>query len=235
MQIREHTYDYLLHGQDNQTLEIELQEHQSIHAENGAMSFMEQGITMTTGTGRQRGPLDLLKRKVSGESILLSIFTNEDIIPQRMGLSPQHPAHILPITLNPQGPDIICQKDSFLAGHPEVRVSAALASIKNTIFGSSNLIMQRLHGAGQVFLTGNGTVIERELETGETYLSEPAAIVAFQDTVEYNTRIPRGVSNVLWSREKLFLLSLTGPGRVWFQSTARFQGHNTRAQRKPHS
>ena len=104
MQIREHTYDYLLHGQDNQTLEIELQEHQSIHAENGAMSFMEQGITMTTGTGRQRGPLDLLKRKVSGESILLSIFTNEDIIPQRMGLSPHHPAHILPITLNPQGP-----------------------------------------------------------------------------------------------------------------------------------
>ena len=216
------TYKFTQHGQDNQTLEVILHPEQAIHTENGAMAYMETGITMTTGTGRKRGPWALFKRKLSGEELLINIFTNHDIIPQHLGISPRTPNHILPVILHPEEPDIICQKQTFLAGHPDVRVSANIVSPKTTFLGSSTLIMQRLHGHGHVFLTGHGAIIGKDLEEGETWLTEPPALVAFQDTVEYGARLPRGMSNLVWNRDNLFLLSLTGPGKVWFQSSARF-------------
>ena len=227
-----HTYEFTQHGQDNQTLEVLLHPEQIIHTENGAMSWMETGITMTTGTGRKRGPWALFKRKLAGEELLLNIFTNHDIIPQHLGISPRDPNHILPIILRPGEPDIICQKQAFLAGHPDVRISAAIVSPKTTILGSSTLIMQRLHGQGHVFLTGHGAVISKQLEEEETWLTEPPALVAFQDTVEYGARLPRGMSNLVWNRENLFLLSLTGPGRVWFQSPARIHPKHQPRQQK---
>ena len=221
MNDNQHHYDHISHGIDNQTLEIRLMPGQSIHAENGAMSFMEDGIAMSTGAGKGRGPLDIFKRKMAGESILLSIFTNESQTPRRLGLSPLRPAYIMPIELGAGQPDIICQPGGFLAGHPDVRITAALGSTKAAFFGKGQLIMQRLHGIGQAFLAGNGAIIQKRLDQNDTYLVQAEALVGFEDTVTYSTKIPSGLSNVLWSRERLFLLALEGPGTAWFHSTSK--------------
>ena len=215
-------YDHTAHGMENQTLAITLEPGQSIHTENGAMSFMGHHITMSTGAGQRRGPLSLIKRKIAGEDMLVSIFTNEGHIPQRLGISPKQPAHILPITLDAGQPDLICRQGSFLAGHPDVAVSIALTSAKAAVFGNSNLIMQRLHGTGQAFLAANGAVIHKRLGPEELYLTEAEALLAFDDTLDYSTQVPKGLSNVLWSKERLFLLTLEGPGDVWFQSTSKW-------------
>ena len=221
MQIQgDHQYEHRTHGQDNQVLEVVLEPGQSMHTENGAMCFMEKGIRMHTGTGRKRSPWSIFKRKISGESILLSIFTNEGEDPASLGLNPAHPAHIASVTLDAGRPDIICQQGSFLAGHPDVRITMAVASVRTAFFGRGDLILQRLHGLGQAFLTGNGVIMEKTLEEGETYLTEPKAIAAFEDSVEYGTEMFQGGSNILWSRENLFALKLTGPGKVWFQSAS---------------
>ena len=217
----ERHYDHICHGMDNQTLEVKLYPGQSIHAENGAMSFMEEGIVMSTGAGRGRGPLDIFKRKIAGEAILFSIFTNESALPRRLGLSPSQPAHILPVQLDTGRPDIICQPGGFLAGDPDVRITAALGSTRAALFGKGQLVMQRLHGTGQAFLAANGATVETYLEPLEVYLVQAEALAAFQDSITYSTKIPAGMSNVLWSRERLFLLSLEGPGTVWFHSTSR--------------
>ena len=216
-----HLYDYVPHGMDNQTLEVTLKPGQSIHAENGAMSFMEDGITMSTGTGPSRGPLALFKRRISGETILINVFTNETDVPKHLGINPREPAHILPVELDASTPDLICRQGGFLAGHPDVRVTVAVAPAKAAVFGKSDLIMQRLHGLGQAFLTGNGAVIRKELGPGETYLADTAVLVAFEDTVDYTAQLPRGLSNIMWSKENLFLLSIQGPGTVWFQSASK--------------
>ena len=221
----DHEYEHHTHGQDNQVLEVILGPGQSVHTENGAMCFMEKGIRMHTGTGRKRGPWSILKRKISGESVLLSIFTNNGEEPAPLGLNPAHPAHIKAVRLDASRPDIICQQGSFLAGHPDVRVTIAVASIKTTVFGRGNLVMQRLHGLGQAFLTGNGVIIEKELEPGETFLTEPKAIAAFEDSVDYGAEMFGGGSNILWSKENMFALKLTGPGRVWFQSASQTPRH----------
>ena len=192
---------------------------------------MEKGIRMHTGTGRKRGPWSILKRKISGENVLLSIFTNEGEERALLGLNPAHPAHIQPVFLDADRPDIICQQGSFLAGHPDVRVTISVASIKTTVFGKGNLIMQRLHGLGQAFLTGNGVIMEKTLEPGEAFLTESRAIAAFEETVDYSTEMFGGGSNILWSKENMFALKLTGPGRVWFQSASQMPRHTFARQK----
>ena len=83
-----HLYDYVPHGMENQTLEVTLRPGQTIHAENGAMSFMENGIAMSTGAGRSRGPLALFKRRIAGETILINVFTNGADAPPAPGPQP---------------------------------------------------------------------------------------------------------------------------------------------------
>ena len=221
--LREHEYEYQTHGQDNQVLEIRLGPGQPVHAENGSMCFMDRNIRMSTGVGRKRGLWSIFKRRVSGESILLSIFQNHGDRPAVLGLNPSRPAHIEPVSLDERLPDVICWQGAFLAGHPDVRVTVALASLKTSVFGGGSLIMQRLHGVGQVFLTGNGAIVQKDLEPEETYLTEPEALVGFEETVDYGAELFRGGSNLLWSGENVFALRLTGPGRVWFQPAAKHQ------------
>ena len=147
-----HSYHHEIHGHDNQILEVNLTPGQTIHAENGAMCYMEQGITMRTGTGRNRGPFSLIKRKTAGEGLLLSIFSNQGEQPATVGLNPPGPAKIFPIEISPDKPDIICSRSNFLAGHPDIHITLAVAPARTAAFTSANLFMQRLHGQGQVFL-----------------------------------------------------------------------------------
>ena len=217
----DHSYTHTVHGHDNQILEITLQPGQTIHAENGSMCYMTQDVRMRTGTGKGRGPLALLKRKTSGEGILLSIFENEGQQPATIGLSPSHPSRIFPIDIDDTNPaDIICKRSNFLAGHPDVRISLAVAPARAAAFANANLFMQRLQGQGQVFLAADGALVRKTLAQGETYITEPDALTAFEDSITWGVKTTTNPANILWSKEKIFLLSLEGPGTVWFHSTA---------------
>lgn len=220
MQSQDYNYSYSIHGHDNQILEITLNPNETIHAENGAMCFMEDSITMRTGTGPNRGPLSLFKRKTAGEGLLVSIFSNNTDHPAKVGFNPPEPAKVFPVTLSTDEPDIICRRTNFLAGHPDIHISLAVAPARTAAFAAADLFMQRLHGQGQVFLTANGALIERTLNPGETYLTEPTAITAFQDTVTWGVKTSKNLSNILFSKERMFILSLEGPGTIWFHSAS---------------
>lgn len=57
--------DYVIHGDDTQMVEIELDPGEAVRAESGAMMYMGQGIEMQTSTGG--GLFKGLKRMVTGE------------------------------------------------------------------------------------------------------------------------------------------------------------------------
>ncbi len=219
------SYHHACHGDDNQILEVELLPGQTIHAENGSMSYMDASITMRTGTGNRAGILTLFKRKTAGEDILLSIFTNDADTPAKLGFSPPQPSRILNVQLLPDQPDIICQRRSYLAGHPDVCISMTTAPARTAAFASANLFMQRLYGQGEAFLTANGAIIHKVLEPGQTYLTEPAAVLAFEDSIEWGVKTSSNLANIIWSKEKFFILSLKGPGQLWIQSTATLDQH----------
>ena len=216
-------YRYACYGQDNQILEVELQPGETVHTENGAMSFMSHGITMDTGPGKKRGPFKLLKRAVAGEDLLINIFKNSDGQTQRVGISPKQPSHVLPIYLDASRPDIICHPGAYLAGHPNVHVSFAFNSVKAAFFGQSGFLMQKMTGVGQFFLACNGAIRERQLAPGETWRAELDAIAAFEDSVKYDTAMVRGFFNLLFGGEKIFMLTLEGPGTIWLQSASQFK------------
>ncbi|OQA15594.1 MAG: hypothetical protein BWY63_02895 [Chloroflexi bacterium ADurb.Bin360] len=59
---------------------------------------------------------------------------------------------------------------------------------------------------------------EYNLQPGQMLKVDPGHIAAFEPTISYDIATVKGVANVLFSGEGLFLATLTGPGRVWLQT-----------------
>jgi uncharacterized protein (AIM24 family) len=85
-------------------------------------------------------------------------------------------------------------------------------------FGGEGFILQKVTGPGKVFFEIPGEVRAYTLQQGQMLQVDPGHIAAFDPTVQYDITSVKGVSNVLFSGEGLFLARLTGPGRVWLQS-----------------
>ncbi len=47
---------------------------------------------------------------------------------------------------------------------------------------------------------------------------DPGHIAMYEPTVDYDINRIKGVRNIFFGGEGLFLATLTGPGRVWLQS-----------------
>lgn len=216
-------YKHHIHGFENQVLELTLEPGQRIQAEKGAMTYMDESVRMKTRIGEKTSPFQAIKRRMAGETFLINEFTNESNRPACLALSPQHPSNILMLELQDNRPDIICRPDAFLAGDTAINVSIARGATGPLLFGRGNLLMQRLHGQGQAFITGNGIIIPKTLRDGQTIVSDLDSLIAFDDTVDYQARMMKGARNLLFGGESMFLITTTGPGRIWMQSLSRFE------------
>jgi uncharacterized protein (AIM24 family) len=63
-----------------------------------------------------------------------------------------------------------------------------------------------------------GEVVERTLAPGETLRVHPGHVGMFEESVNFGITTLRGVSNIFFGGDGLFLAELTGPGRVWLQT-----------------
>ena len=80
--------DYILHGDDMQFVEIELDPDEAAIGEAGSMMYMEDGIQMDTifgdGSSQQSDVLGKLigagKRLITGESLFTTVYTNLSLI-----------------------------------------------------------------------------------------------------------------------------------------------------------
>ena len=80
------------------------------------------------------------------------------------------------------------------------------------------MILQKLEGDGMAFLGAGGTLIERTLAEGETLTVDTGCLVGFSGTCDYDIRFQRGVKNLLFGDEGLFLTEVTGPGTLIIQT-----------------
>lgn len=213
-----------IRGYENQIIELILEPEQRIQAEKGAMTYMTETIRMNTRLGERTGLFRAMKRKMAGESLLINEFTNESRTePAAIALSPARPSRIMHIALGEDKPAVVCQRDGFLAGGTAVHIDIIRGRLGPAMLTRASLIMQKLTGHGDAFITGNGTVICRRLKPGERIMMDLDALVAFDETVHYDVSMMKGVRNVLWGGESLFTIETTGPGRVWMQSLSRFE------------
>lgn len=219
--------DYRIHGEDLQFVEIGLDPGEAAIAEPGGMMYMDPGIALDTvfgdGSGQDQGFMGALlgagKRLLTGENIFTTVFHNEGKARQVVAFAAPYPGRIVPLDLGDLGGELICQKDSFLAGAKGVSLGIALnRRLGAGLFGGEGFILQRLSGDGLVFIHAGGMILDRVLQPGETLRVDTGCIVAMQPSVRYDIQLVRGVKSALFGGEGLFYATLTGPGRIWLQS-----------------
>ena len=86
------------------------------------------------------------------------------------------------------------------------------------LFGGEGFILQKLTGPGTAWVEIAGDVRSYNLKAGQTMRVDPGHIAMYEPTVSYDITRVKGVKNIFFGGEGLFLATLTGPGKVWLQS-----------------
>jgi uncharacterized protein (TIGR00266 family) len=224
---RAHEIDFKILGSEMQFVEVELDPGESAVAEAGSMMYMTPGIQMETvfgdGSQQRSGVMGALlgagKRLITGESLFMTVFTNQGSGKQQVAFAAPYPGKILAMDLKQMGGTLICQKDSFLCAAKGVSIGIAFQrKIGVGLFGGEGFIMQKLEGDGLTFCHAGGTVHPVDLAAGQTLRVDTGCLVALQPTVAYDIQFVGKIKTALFGGEGLFFAALTGPGRVWLQS-----------------
>ncbi|MFP4323160.1 MAG: TIGR00266 family protein [Anaerolineales bacterium] len=206
---------YEIKGSVMQSLDIRLNAGEAIYTERGGMAWMTDGIDMkTSGRG---GIGKMLGRALSGESLFLTTYTAE-ADGAMVTFTPEAPGKVLPLQLE-AGNSIIAQKDSFMCAEDDVEIAMHFRRKLGTgFFGGEGFILQKLTGPGTAFVEIGGEVIDYTLKPGQRLKVDPGHIAMYEPTVDYDIQMVKGISNVIFGGEGLFLATLTGPGKIWLQT-----------------
>jgi uncharacterized protein (TIGR00266 family) len=225
--MRCHEVDYEIFGDDMQMVQVELDPAETVVAEAGAMTYMEEGISFEARMGDGSEPdqglfgklLGAGKRVLTGESLFMTHFTNQGREKQHVAFAAPYPGKIIPLNLATiPGGEILCQKDAFLCAAYGTQIGIAFQRRLGTgFFGGEGFILQRLNGDGMAFMHACGTIIERQLH-GETLRVDTGCLVAFEPGIDYNIERAGNLKSMFFGGEGLFLATLRGTGRVWLQS-----------------
>ncbi|ELR99647.1 TIGR00266 family protein [Gloeocapsa sp. PCC 73106] len=209
--------DYQIFGSDLQLVEIGLDPGEGVSAEIGTMTYMEQGIEMqTTAKG---GLFGGFKRILTGESFFISNFVNQGRQKSRVGFAAPYPGRVVPIDLAQIGGTFLCEKGSFLCAAKGIDINVAFTKrLGAGFFGGEGFILQRLSGDGLAFIHAGGTLIPKQLQSGQELRVDTGCIVGFSSSVDYSIEFVGGFRNALFGSEGLFLAKLRGPGLVYLQS-----------------
>jgi uncharacterized protein (TIGR00266 family) len=221
-----HAIDYKIIGDDLQLIEITLDPGETVVAEAGAMTYMEDGMKFETrmgdGSEPNQGIMGKLwgagKRVLAGESLFMTHFTNQGNGRQIVAFGAPYPGKIIPVDMAVMGGELICQRNAFLCAAYGMKLEVAFQKkIGVGLFGGEGFILQRLTGDGLAFMHACGAIIERQLN-GETLRVDTGCIVAFQPSVEYDIQAAGGLKSMIFGGEGIFLAKLSGHGKVWLQS-----------------
>ena len=188
---------------------------ESMYTQSGGMSWMSEGVSMDSN---MRGGLGKsLGRMFSGESIFMATYRAE-----RPGASIAFAStvagEVLPVDIGASG-GLIAQKGAFLCAQNTVELSVAFTKkLSAGFFGGEGFILQDIHGTGMAFLEIDGNKVEKVLAPGEVLKVDTGNVVAFEKTVHYEIETVKGLKNIFFGGEGLFLTKLTGPGRVILQT-----------------
>ncbi len=222
-----HEVDYTIIGHDMQMVEIELDPGETVIAEAGAMTYMEEDIRFETrmgdGSEAESGLFGKLlsagKRAITGESLFMTHFTHcGHSGKSHVAFAAPYPGSVLAIDLASIGGTLLCQKDAFLCAALGTKLDIAFTQrLGSGFFGGEGFILEQMQGDGMVFVHAGGTVIEKQL-VSETLRVDTGCLVAFQPSIDYDIERAGNLKSMFFGGEGLFLATLSGTGKVWLQS-----------------
>lgn len=206
---------YEIIGQTVPAVEITLTEGETVYTQSGKMAWQTAGIEMYTNA--RGGLARSLGRMFAGESLFMVNYTARR--PNaKIAFAASVPGMVLPIRLEP-GKDFIAQKGAFLCAEETVELSVTVTKKFSTgFFGGEGFILERLCGYGTAFLEVDGDLVEKTLAPGEIVKVSSGNVVAFESSVQYELETVKGLGNVFFGGEGIFLTKLRGPGKVVLQT-----------------
>ena len=200
---------------------------EGMYTQSGGMAWMTEGIEMATNA--KGGLMKGIGRMFAGESLFMATYRAQRagaMIPFASTVA----GRILPVDVTATG-GLICQKGAFLCAQESVNLNITFSKkISAGLFGGEGFILQDLSGQGMAFLEVDGDLVEKTLQAGEVLKVDTGNVVAFERTVSYEVETVKGLGNIFFGGEGLFLTRLVGPGRVVLQTqnVAEFAGRIAR-------
>ncbi|MFY9214083.1 MAG: TIGR00266 family protein [Tissierellaceae bacterium] len=204
--------DFVIEG-NYPMLRCKLNRGETIKTSAGAMSWMSDGFDLEVKSG---GLGKGIARMFAGESLFLNYYTaNRDN--QEIVFASSLPGQIKHIKM--QGQTLIGQKSAFLACDLGVEFKTVFTKrFSSGLIGGEGFILQQFSGYGDLFLEADGSLVEYDLGPGETLLVDQGHVFLFEEQVSYEIETIKGMKNILFGGEGMFLVRLVGPGKVMLQS-----------------
>ena len=200
-------------------LEIQLEAEERIVAVSGELSWMTSTIDLTTTTqlGGGGGLLGTFQRVVGGGSLFMTEYRARGG-PGTVAFATKLPGHIVPVEVSP-GQSYLIHRHGFLCATPGVELSVGFQqSLGAGIFGGEGFLLQKLAGRCQAFVELGGEIVTYDLAPNETLRVHPGHVGMFEAGLSFDITRIRGIRNMLFGGDGIFLAALTGPGRVWLQT-----------------
>lgn len=206
---------YEIFGGSFPAAEVTLNEGESVITQSGAMAWADNDIEMSTNM--EGGFLKSLGRVFSGASLMFVTHkANRDN--SKITFSSAFPGTIKEFKVD-ENHQYFAQKSAFLVADPTVNVDATVnENFWAGLFGGEGFVLQQFTGNGSLLAEIDGSIREIELKQGESIKVETGHVALFESTVKYDVQSVKGFKNIFFGGEGLFLVTLSGPGKVWLQT-----------------
>jgi uncharacterized protein (TIGR00266 family) len=212
--------DHKVIGTVMPVLEIALGAGESIVSESGQLSWMTHSIELETaasGKAGAKGVFGVVKRAIAGGSIFMTEYTAEGE-GGMVAFATKVPGQILPIHLDGTNTYMV-HSGGYLCGVPGVNLEIGFQQkFSAGLFGGAGFILQKVSGEGDAWIELDGEIVTYDLQAGESIRVHPGHVGMFEASATFELDRIKGVKNVFFGGDGLFLAKLTGPGKVWLQT-----------------
>ena len=206
---------YEIIGGSFPAVNIELDNGETVVTQSGAMAWSDESIQMNTNA--EGGLLKSIGRMFSGASLMFVRHTaTKDN--SKITFSASFPGSIREFNVDAEH-EYFAQKSAFLVAEEGVNVDATVnKNFWAGLLGGEGFILQKFTGNGKMLAEIDGSVVELDLEPGQSIKVETGHVALFEASVGYDVESVKGFKNIFFGGQGLFLTTLTGPGKVWLQT-----------------
>ena len=173
--------------------------------------------TAASGKAGAKGMFGAVKRAVAGGSLFMTEYTAEGGAGM-VAFATKVPGQILPIEVSEQQTYMV-HRGGYLCGLPGVSLEIGFQQkFSAGLFGGAGFILQKVSGDGPAWIELDGEVVTYDLTPGQEIMVHPGHVGMFEAGMAFELERIKGIKNILFGADALFLAKLTGPGKVWLQT-----------------
>jgi len=190
---------------------VKLIPNERIRADSGSMVSYSAGVEIETKA--EGGFLKSLGRAVLGGESFFQNFWKAGAQGGEVTLAPELPGDVIQIDL--KGQSLMVQSGSYLASEAGIELSTKFSS--KAFKAGEGVSMLEATGTGKLLVSSYGAIYEKSIGVGEKYFVDTTHLVAFDASMDVQTKAVGGMKSTLLSGEGL-VVEMTGPGRIFIQS-----------------